>query len=139
MADPYVWIDPFEEIDRANRRAAQAYSAGQRSILRQIEGRYQQRFEEVLDLAVHALAEEVAQREVAPHMASTYEDFTAREATAAREARKRERAMSALVGAMKTHGALSLDVAPNDQTFVMRYEVLRPFRYNVNMSPLSWV
>jgi hypothetical protein len=32
--DPYAWIDPFEEIELAERRASAAYDAGQRRVMR---------------------------------------------------------------------------------------------------------
>lgn len=65
MTDYYRWIDPFDEIERANQRAAQAREQGQQDVL-DYEHRNPGRLKRAIDEQAYRLAERVVEEQIRP-------------------------------------------------------------------------
>lgn len=140
--DPYLWFDPFEkaeEAERANRRADSAYREGQSSILREIAGEKQKYFTQVLDAAVEQVASKLAWDSILHQLRDHYAD--ARQAEQLQKARQDfmlSTIASPLVSAIHNNGKLTFDIVlgPDHETlFQVEYQILNPVHYYYRFSP----
>lgn len=138
MTDPYVWLDPVEEAERAiraERRAERAYEDGQRAVMRVDSAEAGERFPRVMEAAVEQIARRIAHEVVMPKMREERARYDDPGEMVEREVRALRSAAEPFVGAMLRASDLtaSLWASPIDMTdrLTLTYEVGQPFRYNV--------
>ncbi len=143
--DPYAWVDPFAERDRADRaehRTASAFDEGKRAVLRYIGEDHKGDFSKALGQAVDVLAKKVAAREIEPHMAKSYAEYEHRCKVAELAAESLSLIAAPLLAHVRSDGELVIDIPRlreeplADMTFTV--QTTRPFEYHVGMSPMAW-
>lgn len=127
----YEWIDPFEEIERERQRARTAYQDGQRGMMRMLE---QRDFGPKFRRAVEMLANRVAEKVVAPHMAKSSADHARREYQAEQLRKQFEHDAQGLVEAILASGHLELSQSYKEDGATLSYEVHEPFRVNIGIA-----
>ena len=138
--DPYAWIDPFEEIERANRRAAHAREDGRSEVLNMVAGPAQEEFRRALSHAVEHAAHRVAEDVVKPHMARSYEEHARRKHQARATAGTLMDISEPVMGHIGRDGKLSLEMRDGPMPQIeVRVETVRPFQYRVAMDPMLWL
>ena len=143
MTDPYVWIDPWAEFDRLERRARDAHRDGQESVMRELVRRDEKLYHLELDRCVSDLAHHIALEQVRPHMLAHHREYL--------EAQRQTKLLSEqlflvakpLVNFIHANGELSgrMDMVPRGNTyenlFTVTVHTTRPFDYHVRMSPMD--
>lgn len=139
MTDYFVWIDPFEEIERQKRYAMNAREDGRRDVLRVIEGENREEFFERLGQCVHSVAHKIAREIIEPRLRDSYrigEDIRRIEENTIRVLNYHARPM---ISAMAGPGQMDLSIESPvymDRDFaepMMRISVqtIQPVRYRI--------
>ncbi len=129
MNDPYVWIDPFAEIERANNRAARAYNEGQRYVLDRFADDRRENMMKALDHAIEGCARRVATDFVEPFIRKHHMTWE--------RARQMENAridllmtsLSPVTAQIMSDGKLSISPGYGEtETFTVEYQTMQPIR-----------
>lgn len=141
MIDPYAWIDPFEEIEKAQRQVAWAKEDGRREALSFIADQHTGEFHKALLRAVEYSAANVAERILAPHMARHYHDYRQFQAIKDATLDSLMSIAEPMVAHIARDGKLSLDMPiRSDRMPELHFsvETTQPFQFSVAMTRDQW-
>jgi len=140
-SDPYAWIDPFEEVERARTLASHAREDGRRDILRAIEERREGAFARALYRATERCAMEIAEQIVKPHMAKNYVEYEQMRKLSDLRLRDLTNIAKPVLHNIAAQAKEKLgyrDYELDEAILTMTVTTIRPFQYSVSMSPIEW-
>lgn len=142
MEDPYVWIDPYEEIARANRAASYAREEGERRVTNWIGNIAEDKLKDYIGLHVDRVAAYLAEKVVRPHMEKYRMEYAEYEHRAKREREAfyliARPLVVHLINDSKVDARMSYPTEPSSpsyETVRIEYQTTKPFQYSIMMSP----
>lgn len=144
--DYYVWVDPYEEIERQKRRAANAREDGRRDVLGAIECEGQEGFRDLLDESIHYVARGIAREIIEPRLRDSWrigEDLRKLEDATIRVLSDHARPMvSAMMGPGEMRLALESPVYMDrdicEPMLRVSVQTIQPVRYQVQAPMRRW-
>jgi acyl-CoA reductase-like NAD-dependent aldehyde dehydrogenase len=139
MTDQFVWVDPFEEIERANRAATYARQEGYSEGTQVVRDFAKGRAREALERNCEAVAHRVAEEQVKPYLAQHFGDLQDRRQRV-QVATDNARALYApMIEHFAKHVSVDAVLKPEElRTVEYRFEERRPFRYAFVADRRGW-